>query len=86
MAGYIYQEETEEQLKQLGISGQALNRALPPICTSKQSKASLTRSIQARRKRAKQQWRKKIKTKPTGSPHSSMLATNKIHHLSTPHR
>jgi hypothetical protein len=25
MAGYIYQEETEEQLKRLGISGQALN-------------------------------------------------------------
>jgi hypothetical protein len=47
---------------------------------------SLTRIIQARRKQEKQQaMAEKVKTKPKGSPHST-LAPNNIHHLSTPHR
>jgi hypothetical protein len=59
MAGYIYQEETEEQLKQLGISGQALHSLTTNLHT--QAVKSLTRIIQARRKQEKQQWRKKLR-------------------------
>jgi hypothetical protein len=59
MAGYIYQEETEEQLKRLGISGQALNSLTTNLHI--QAVKSLTRIIQARRKQEKQQWRKKMR-------------------------
>jgi hypothetical protein len=84
MAGYIYQEETEEQLKRLGISGQALNSLITNLHI--QAVKSLTRIIQARRKQEKQQWRKKMRlSQKVGRPHST-LAPNNIHHLSTPHR
>jgi len=49
MAGYIYQDETEEQLQQLGINGQALNSLLTNLHV--QAVKSLTRIVQARRKR-----------------------------------
>jgi hypothetical protein len=59
MAGYIYQEEAEEQLKRLGISGQALNSLTTNLHI--QAVKSLTCIIQARRKQEKQQWRKKLR-------------------------
>ena len=59
MAGYIYQEETEEQLQRLGIQGQALHSLITNLHV--QAVKSLTRIIQARRQEEKKQWRKKLR-------------------------
>lgn len=59
MAGYIYKEETEEQLQELGIQGQALKSLVTNLHV--QAVKSLTRIIQARRQADKKQWRKKLR-------------------------
>lgn len=59
MAGYIYLEETEEQLQTLGINGQALNNLITNLHV--QAVKSLTSIVQARRQQEKKQWRKKLR-------------------------
>jgi hypothetical protein len=63
-----------------GVHPTALNMpCLPPICTSKQSKASDTH-YSSTQKTGKTAMAEKNETKPKGRPHST-LAPNNIHHL-----